>query len=341
MSGNGDNDGENTAADNSNSSAILEKIYNRYTPKANTKGVPTKDPWKGIGTSTPDPSDSFSNDIFLDFYHVASQNSVNFKAFMTNYNETYDVNVNSTPVYGRADPIRTYQNTQRTISIAWKIPARNAKEAMENVNRLATLIKFLYPAYKPIEIEGKTSGYFSSATTLSKPPLVRVKYANIISNNITQQGFYAKTSGLLGFITNLNHSYDMEGGGFTSVPNGGGPMLFPKFIEVTVNFQPIHEHPIGWASDDKKWIGTDNKKHKIYDKDQRPEDIKNQVDEQALPSFPFGIDSTMLGIGSATVEQDKAASADADGDATDPNPTVGKTEPLEDGILDVIGKEKE
>ena len=339
MSGNGDNNDTNNPKENSNSSAILEKIYNRYTPAVNTKGVPTKEHWKGIGTSTPDPSDSFSNDIFLDFYHVASQNSVNFKAFMTNYNETYDVNVNSTPVYGRADPIRTYQNTQRTISIAWKIPARNAEEAMDNVNRLATLIKFLYPAYKPIPMEGKDAGYFSSATTLSKPPLVRVKYANIISNNITKQGFYAKTSGLLGFITNLNHSYDMEGGGFTSVPGGGGPMLFPKFIDVTVNFQPIHEHPIGWASDDNKWIGTDSKKHKIYDKNQGPADLPAH-DEQALPSFPFGIDSTMLGLGSADVEQHKAEEPKGNGNATGADATVGKTEPLEDEILDVIGKEK-
>ena len=248
-----------TAMSDLGGAGTLEKIYNRYNTKFYRSGNPTKD-----------PSDAFSQNIFLDFYHVASKNSVKFMAFLKDYNETYDVNTESVNVYGRADPIQTYQNTQRNISLTWIIPSRSPQEAIENVNRLSTLIKFLYPAYKPIDHvvqneDGQTTNleYFSSATTLSKPPLMRIKYANIISNSITAPTKHAKTGGLLGFVTSLNHSFDMEAGGFDTAGEQGAPYVLPKEITVTVTFKPIHEHPIGWASDDKKWIGTDDEKHKI------------------------------------------------------------------------------
>jgi hypothetical protein len=308
-------------------SAALEKIYNRYNSKLEYKS----------GNSKTDPSDNFSKNYFLDFYHVASKNSVQFMAYLTDYNENYDVNTDSVAVYGRADPIHTYQNTQRNISVTWVIPSRGESEAIENVNRLSTLIKFLYPAYKPIDHgtldhdDNKSTpaiqqNYFSSATALSKPPLIRLKYANIISNNITSQTKHAKTSGLLGFITSLNHTYDMDSGGFTMEGAHDAPYLLPKTITVTITFKPIHEHPIGWASDDNKWIGTDIVKHKIYEKDQGPRDL--EIMESELPTFPFGIGTKMLGIPAADIEATPAAAAAstdpaADGDAT----AAGAAEP--------------
>ena len=291
-----DNDPD-TPSDNSGGTAILQKIYTRYN--SNSTFNPGHDT---------DPSDSWSNHYMLDFYHVASKNSVNFMAFIKDYNETYDVNTTAVSVYGRADPIHTYRDTNRSISVSWNILARSGKEAIENVNRLATLIKFLYPAYKPIEHvdlrkegeEPKPQNYFSSATTLSKPPLIRLKYANIISNNITAQQPRAAQSGLLGYITSLNHSYDMESGGFDIAGENGSPYILPKNISVNISFKPIHEHPIGWASDDNKWIGTDLDKHKIYEPNQGPRDLPHVMSE--LPTFPFGIGTSMLSLGSVTAE---------------------------------------
>lgn len=316
----GDND---NPSDNSSGTAILEKIYTRYSSNST---------FRSNHDGPTDPSDNWSNHYMLDFYHVASKNSVNFMAFLNDYNETYDVNTSAVNVYGRADPIQTYRDTNRAISVSWNILARSTNEAIENVNRLATLIKFLYPAYKPIEHVGlekegeepKPQNYFSSATTLSKPPLIRLKYANIISNNITAQSPRAAQSGLLGYITSLNHSYDMESGGFDVAGENGSPFILPKNISVTITFKPIHEHPIGWASDDNKWIGTDLDKHKIYESDQGPKDLPHVMSE--LPTFPFGIGTSMLGLGSVTIEATPPAGnpttdADTDDDA------IGDSEP--------------
>ena len=315
------NDNDN-ASDNSNGTAILEKIYTRYSSNATFNA----------GAGMTDPSDNWSNHYMLDFYHVASKNSVNFMAFLNDYNETYDVNTSPVSVYGRADPIQTYRDTNRSISVSWNILARSEREAIENVNRLATLIKFLYPAYKPIEHVGEEKAgekeptpqnYFSSATTLSKPPLVRVKYANIISNNITAQSPRAAQSGLLGFITSLNHSYDIDSGGFDIAGENGSPYILPKNISVTITFKPIHEHPIGWASDDNKWIGTDLDKHKIYESNQGPKDLKAMPSE--LPTFPFGIGTSMLGLGSVTAEAEGGAGVPDSGTDSDAD-AVGQAE---------------
>jgi len=311
-------DDSNTPVDNSGGSAVLERIYTRYS------GNKTFNANAGMT----DPSDSWSNYYFLDFYHVASKNSVNFMAFLNDYNETYDVNTTSVSAYGRADPIHTYRDTNRSISISWNILARSEKEAIENVNRLATLIKFLYPAYKPIPHEGLDhdddesteaipQSYFSSATTLSKPPLVRVKYANIISNNITAQSPRAAQSGLLGFITSLNHSFDIDSGGFDVAGENGSPYILPKNITVTATFKPIHEHPIGWASDDNKWIGTDIDKHKIYENNQGPKDLDVKTSE--LPTFPFGIGTSMLNLGTVTIETPSPTGVPDDGTDADSN----------------------
>ena len=330
MANSSDND-NNNPSDNSNGTAILEKIYTRYSSNATFNA----------GVVDTDPSDKWSNYYMLDFYHVASKNSVNFMAFLNDYNEPYDVNTTPVNVYGRADPIQTYRDTNRSISVSWNILARSTNEAIENVNRLATLIKFLYPAYKPIEHVGvqkegeeepTPQNYFSSATTLSKPPLVRVKYANIISNNITTQSSRAAQSGLLGYITSLNHSYDIDSGGFDVAGENGAPFILPKNMTVTITFKPIHEHPIGWASDDNKWIGTDMDKHKIYEPDQGPKDLPHVMSE--LPTFPFGIGSSMLNIGSVTAEPTPRAGTPADGSDVDetavPSGEPAVTKPMSD-----------
>mgnify|MGYP001394066434 CR=1 FL=1 len=308
MAKNGNN-GDDNASESIDGTGVLKQIYQRYN---NNTAFNSK-------STMSDPSDAFSNNFFLGFYHVASKNSVRFMAYLTDYNENYDVNTTPTDVYGRADPIQTYRSTQRNISVSFSIPARDRSEAVENVNRLATLIKFLYPAYKPIpHVVGSENGenpppplkYFSSATTLSKPPLIRMKYANIISNNITSQQSSAKNSGLLGFITSMNHTFDLEHGGFDTVGENGAPFILPKMISVPITFKPIHEHPIGWTSDDNLWIGTSDQ-HKVYEPDQGPRDL--DINESELPTFPFGIGPTMLDIPAPVAEVKELGGADVPG----------------------------
>ena len=119
-------------------------------------------------------SDAYANNGFvISFYHMISKKHIRFKAFITTLNETYSPDYASETVFGRMDPIHTYKNTTRNISLAFKIPAASTGEAYENLAKAQTLIQMLYPAYTDV----------NNALTVAQAPLVRLKVMNIIRKN--------------------------------------------------------------------------------------------------------------------------------------------------------------
>ena len=105
-----------------------------------------------------------------------------FYAFLTSFNQTFNSKWNQEEVYGRNDPIGTFQGTSRTLSLGWDVPAANWKEGQRNMSNIRELTSRLYPMYSSGREElgfpppGITVG--SNALTLSKPPLMRLRYAN-------------------------------------------------------------------------------------------------------------------------------------------------------------------
>ena len=67
----------------------------------------------------------------LKFYSYIMDQEIEFRAFLTSYNDSFSSNWNKESVYGRMDPIYTFQNTQRTMGLSFTIPnvaARANKE---------------------------------------------------------------------------------------------------------------------------------------------------------------------------------------------------------------------
>jgi len=184
-----------------------------------------------------DPSDAYANgkQLFLSFYHLPSQLEVNFKAFITSYAENLASEWHPEKVFGRADAIMTFKSTARTFSVSWSIPAYTPQEAKANLAKCNRLIKFMYPAYE----KG------NRANTLSKPPLMRIRFANLIRNSAAGPDPSARGSGLLGTMGSLTvtPSFDESGGFF----DPGSSTLYPKLITVTCNFTVLHEHDVGWG----------------------------------------------------------------------------------------------
>ena len=81
-----------------------------------------------------DMSDAYANfgQFMISFQHVATGKTVNFKAFVTEYNETFNSTWTPTSVYGRTDPIQSYTGTTRSISLTFDVPASSGGEAYEN-----------------------------------------------------------------------------------------------------------------------------------------------------------------------------------------------------------------
>lgn len=202
-----------------------------------------------------DPSDAYANSGFvISFYHLISNTTLKFKAYITNFNESYNSDFAAEPVFGRADPIYAFRSTTRQIALTFKVPASSTGEAYENLAKAQKLVQFLYPAYVDE----------TNALSIAQTPLTRLKIMNLVGNMAGEslpdagQSFstiyssYGPSSeaekGLLGAIQNVTVMHNVENDeiGVFEIANG---TILPKMIEIQLNFAPIHEHSIGWKED--------------------------------------------------------------------------------------------
>jgi hypothetical protein len=151
---------------------------------------------------------------------------VSFPAYITAFSDNYTPTWTTTQTFGRADPIPTYSNTTRDISITVLIPCFDEEDSNENLKKLNTLIKNLYPSYELLK---------SGSKVLNSPPLARIKFANLLVNHANPY------KGLLGYIKSFSTNMNIETGVFTSTG-----LLLPRAIGFTISFSPLHETTIGW-----------------------------------------------------------------------------------------------
>jgi len=170
-----------------------------------------------------------------------AEGKVTFNAFLTSFNQAFTSQWNTETVYGRNDPIGNFQGTQRTLNLGWVIPAGTLDDAKDNLVAVSKLIRMLYPYYSTNEYKPTAAGQpvvGENALSLAKPPLMRLKYANLIQSVNSIAG----ESGLLGWVGNLSWTPDIEMGMFTDSTDKS---LYPKVINLSVDFTVQHEHQLG------------------------------------------------------------------------------------------------
>ena len=213
--------------------------------------------YKSIGNSYHQITDAYANNIetYLSFYHVPSGKDVYFKAFITAFNETFNCDWVSEPVFGRVDPIQTFRQNERNISLAFDVPAATESEAYSNLGSVQKLLQFLYPTYSDI----------NQANTLTQSPLVRLKVMNLLrpapeaatNTGVDASGLFndynsggsGAENGILGIIRNITVNHNLER------PNGviehSANTVLPKLLTVNLSFTVIHETPLGWDNEDE------------------------------------------------------------------------------------------
>tara|TARA_R110002110_G_scaffold285034_2_gene499374 strand:- start:153 stop:974 length:822 start_codon:yes stop_codon:yes gene_type:complete len=186
-----------------------------------------------------DASDSLGNQgQFIEFYQVPSMRFVKFKSFLTQYEDQFKSNWKRTPVFGKMDPIHTFQYTQRTINLGWDILAGSLPEAVENQQKLSLLIKMLYPSYEGSKGTGKR---------MQTAPVFKVKFMNLVTDaSISGGSSTAEAGGLVCTIDGFSHSPVAESGFFTR--DGA---LFPKNLRMSCTMHVLHTHDLGWGKDGK------------------------------------------------------------------------------------------
>lgn len=196
-----------------------------------------------------DPTTNIANRkrMVIQFFHAPTGRKVEFKAFLTQYADKFESEWNSEPVYGRMDPLETFQGTKRVISLGWSVPSYDFADARLNLNKASLLMSMLYPAY---DAEG-------GAGAISAAPLFKLKFVNLIA----QGGFHGigddvATSGLVGRVGGFSYEPDLDSGFF--VPDevkglNAKNALYPQTINLSCEFTVFHTHKLGWQAGGDAW----------------------------------------------------------------------------------------
>ena len=209
---------------------------------------------------TPDIGYAEKSQAVLSFVSMVTGGSVEFPAYLTDFSQNFASTWNQEDVFGRNDPISTFQSTRRTISLAWDVPAGSASRAKANLESYGDLIKMLYPGYitetttnrSTMEQRTEEAQVFESndraayTQTMAKSPLIKIKFANLIQNSAAQG------EGLLGFVDGFSMKPDLSMGYFSQDGE-----LYPKVFSISCSFTVLHQHDLGFGSQ-KQWIGNSN-----------------------------------------------------------------------------------
>ena len=191
-----------------------------------------------------DNTDLLANDkrLIIDIFHIPSKTSVQFKAFVTSYEDKFESEFGSEEVYGRMDPIQTFKGTKRKISLGWEVVSASESEAEDNLERCTTLFSMLYPTYSE---EGS-----AVATTIAAGPIFRLKFANLIQDvsSAASGPASAEANGLVGTISGFTYSPDFDSGFFDS----GIGKLFPQTIKLSCDYTVNHTHGLGYSNGSKR-----------------------------------------------------------------------------------------
>tara|TARA_Y100001973_G_C5195168_1_gene333733 strand:+ start:2050 stop:2754 length:705 start_codon:yes stop_codon:yes gene_type:complete len=185
------------------------------------------------GNGFVDASDvPFNQGLALHIQRVGDAEVLKFKAFLKTFQDVYTTEHNQQKVFGRNDPIMTFQGTQRVISLQFDIPSAGIEEAKTNQGKMSKLISFLYPEYDT-----------GNATTISKTPLFKIKFANLISDATTASpsGLGDMSNALVGVIGGFAYNPDLEVGIFFDQDT---QQLYPQNLQLNFEFTVLHKHSL-------------------------------------------------------------------------------------------------
>ena len=194
-----------------------------------------------------DPTNSLLKDgLVLRIQHIPSGDSVVFKALVKSFSDSFQSDWSSESVYGRMDPIETFQGTRRTINLEWDVVSYDFDEAKENLEKTDKLTTFLYPSY----------GLEGDASSIKSSPLLRMKFVNLISQPYSRgdTGVVAGekdgvpgvlVEGLVGRMNGFSYTPDFDSGIFRD-KNGKGSKVYPQTISLSCTYYVLHTHKLGW-----------------------------------------------------------------------------------------------
>ena len=208
-----------------------------------------------------DGSDAYANkkQAWITIRYATVPRAVVFKAFITNFSDSFNTNFDSEEILGRTNPIIAYKNTKRVISLGFDVVASTDEEAIANLEKIQHLAQYMYGTY--------------SDGVLLTGPVIQLGFMNLITSqvsvdtqgtNLRERGveiqdnetggytanynnqFESTTEygkdGLPGIISSLSYDFNLQDN--TNNVTVGTGAIFSKKISVSISYEPQHAHEI-------------------------------------------------------------------------------------------------
>jgi len=220
-----------------------------------------------------DAVSSTLTDKVITFVKAHQEFQIEFPGFLTSYSDSFRQNVNKEKVFGRSDPLHTYENTERSISFSWAAPAATEEEAQYNLFLINSLVQAMYPDYRANR---------SGGSTITTSALMGISFHGLAHGNLSGKAKSGAAGGtgqfLYGYIESLTVDHDFEAGVFEFTnpelevatdqnakasssdvaaieerATGARPVI-ARVMRLNVTFSPIHPETLGWQ--DGKFISN-------------------------------------------------------------------------------------
>jgi len=122
------------------------------------------------------------------FHDLRTNEIISFHAFLESLSDSFSVDYNETDSYGRVGKIRTYKNTNRTISLSFTVVATNEEGFDEMWLKINKLVTLLYPQWTEGRVlEFGTQRFVQPFSQLPKSsPLIRLRVGDILKSNYSK-----------------------------------------------------------------------------------------------------------------------------------------------------------
>lgn len=171
------------------------------------------------------------------FHDIRTNEIISFHAFLNNMSDSFDADYTETTGYGRIGKVSIYNNTQRSISLSFKVVATEEQDFDAMWYKINKLITLVYPQYtEGRQVGTSTSKFIQPFSQIpSASPLVRLRLGDIWKSNYSRFGV-ARLFGV------GNNQFSLEGQ--NSVINRNA-IISQKTREITARMSQRGEYQIG------------------------------------------------------------------------------------------------
>ena len=128
------------------------------------------------------------------FHDLRTHEVISLPAFIDTFDESFNVNYNSVTGYGRQDPVRLYQSTERTMTFGFKLVAFGEKDFDEMWFMVNKLVSMCYPQYS----QGRGRSFKDGKATYkfiqpfsqvpAASPVIRLRLGDVLKSNYSLPG---------------------------------------------------------------------------------------------------------------------------------------------------------